>query len=205
MTLEIEKKYLFDQQPKGLTNGVEIEQIYLDHKDLSLQPILSTALKVQDLSWMGEARIRSLNNDGNFKYFLTAKSEGEMKRREEEIEIDRYLFNFISNKNKFIGERILKTRYTQDLLINDNLKAEIDVYKGQFRYLVMGEVEFDTEKYKPEGIDAVMEDIYGKVLDVTASKLFKNKRLAKVKGMSDLILLASCQEAEFLTRAIPTR
>lgn len=114
---EIEKKYLLQEMPAGLSVGKRIRQGYIFAEDF-------------------EMRLRQKET----AYYLTIKGDGTLTRDEWEEEIPKWVFETLWPKTE--GKRVEKIRYTVDLCENI---LEIDEYCGQLAGLFTLEIEFKTE------------------------------------------------------------
>ena len=65
-----------------------------------------------------------------------------MVRQEYEIELDKEGYEEVLRKAE--GNVIAKDRYV--IPLEDELKLELDIFKGAFEGLIMGEVEFSSEE-----------------------------------------------------------
>jgi CYTH domain-containing protein len=112
-----------------------------------------------------EVRVR---NKGD-KYFLTAKSGGQLERTEAEIEISKGEFERLWPLTD--GRRVEKKRHT--VQIENKLLIEVDQYHGALEGLLTAEVEFPT-------LDACRNFVvpvwFGE--EVTSDPRYKNKNLA---------------------------
>ena len=147
---EIERKFLVKNLPADLES--------YPHKEFE-QGYLCTAPVV---------RVRREGED----YVLTYKSSGLMKRREENLPLNKEAYEHLIAKAD--GIVITKTRYF--IPQEDGLKIELDVFHGIHQGLILAEVEFPTEEaanaYQPPAW-------FGE--DVTFSSLYHNSTLSKMK------------------------
>ena len=104
------------------------------------------------------------------EFFLTIKTKGLLVREEIELNIEKE--NFDTMWHKVEGNIIEKTRY--EIPLGQNLKAELDIFHGQFHPLIIVEVEFDTIARSQEFIPP---DWFGE--DITFSTEYANKSLAQ--------------------------
>lgn len=144
--IEIERKFLVKELPE-LTSYVcdEIQQGYLSD----------------------EERIRKQSD----VYTHTIKKEFESGYREEiEKVITKEKYNELWPLTK--GRRISKVRYL--IPLEDELKIELDVFGGENKGLVLGEVEFDSREKAERFIPPTW---LGK--EVTKDKKYRNASLAK--------------------------
>lgn len=144
---EIERKFLIKALPENLENFThyEIKQGYI-----STNPTI---------------RLRQQDN----RFILTIKSAGLMKKLEYELELTKEQFENLWLKVE--GNIIEKTRYI--IPLENNLKAELDIYKGFLSGFKNVEVEFPSTK------DAIMFDCpdwFGQ--EVTQNPRYSNSALA---------------------------
>ncbi len=114
---------------------MEIERKFLVEQIPDLTGIRHSKIVQGYISFSPETRIRKKDDT----YYLTKKGEGMVAREEIEIEVskkeaDAYFERVISNL-------IEKTRYYIPL---GKLTAELDIYEGKFKGLVVVEVEFES-------------------------------------------------------------
>ncbi len=116
--MEIERKFLIDQLPRGLEayRHRKMEQGYL-----STDPVL---------------RVRREDDE----YFVTYKSRGLMSREEYNLPLTAEAYYHLIQKAD--GIIITKTRYY--IPQASGLVIELDVFSGEYDGLVMAEVEFDS-------------------------------------------------------------
>jgi CYTH domain-containing protein len=145
--MEIEKKYKLEKLPDGLGEGINILQGYL---------------------FAGENEVR-LRKKGD-KYLLTYKSGGTLSRKELEIGIPKWIFEFMWPKTE--GRRIEKIRYSREM--PNGLVLEFDEYLGALKDLVVLEVEFVNE----DSANSFVLPEYIRGTDVTSDMKYKNKNLA---------------------------
>ncbi len=145
---EIERKFLVKTLPEDIENYPhhEIKQGYI-----STNPTI---------------RIRQWDD----KYILTVKSSGLMKKQEYELDISKEQFDNLWNKVE--GNTIEKTRYI--IPLKDNLKAELDIYKGFLSGFMNIEVEFLST---PDAIIFDPPDWFGQ--EVTQFPEYSNSSLSK--------------------------
>ena len=144
--MEIERKFLVNQIPS--LNGYEKSNITQGY-----------------ISFSPEVRIRKRDN----KYYLTKKGEGMIARTEDEAEVssiegEKYFSQVISNL-------IEKTRYI--IPLDSGYIAELDIYQGIFKGLVVVEVEFETLK---QAQDFTPPEWFGE--DISENIEYRNKILA---------------------------
>lgn len=150
--MEIERKYLIKRLPFSLEsfNVRIIEQGYL-----CTRPVV---------------RIRRDND----KYELTYKSGGMMKRREENLPLNKDAYEHLVIK--IDGRLIKKKRYMIPLDGNNKgLVAELDVFEGDLAPLVLAEVEFPDEE---TANSFTAPDWFG--ADVTFDGKYHNSYLSKI-------------------------
>lgn len=145
---EIERKFLVKNLPGNLDSFPhhEIKQGYI-----STNPTI---------------RIRQWDD----KYILTVKSAGLMKKQEYELDLSMEQFDNLWKKVE--GNTIEKTRYI--IPLNDNLSAELDIYKGFLSGFINVEVEFSSTS---EAIMFDSPDWFGQ--EVTQNPRYSNSSLSK--------------------------
>lgn len=115
--MEIEKKYAPGELPElSSVRFLVIEQGYL-----TTNPVI---------------RVRRENDE----YYLTYKGAGMMAREEHNLPLTREAYETL--RAKCDGNLIQKRRYL--IPLEDGLTAELDVFEGAMKGLVMAEVEFDS-------------------------------------------------------------
>ncbi len=149
MATEIERKFLLDDLPEGLSgfDSKRIEQGYLVVSD-------------QD-----EVRLR---RSGKVLQMTVKRGHG-MSREETEIDLGPEQFDALWPLTA--GRRIEKTRYLVPL--EGGLTAEVDVYAGDQRGFQVVEVEFGSEE---ESHSFEPPAWFGR--DVTGSPEYSNQRMA---------------------------
>lgn len=145
---EIERKFLVKNLPENLDNYsyFEIKQGYI-----STNPTI---------------RLRQKDNS----YILTVKGSGLMKKEEYELDITKEQFENLWKKVE--GNTIEKRRYI--IPLNNDLVAELDIYKGFLEGFMNVEVEFSSTK---EAIIFDPPSWFGQ--EVTQYKEYSNSSLAK--------------------------
>ena len=134
--MEIERKFVIQSVPEGVSPGREITQGYLWYDP--------------------EVRLRKIGGE----HKLTIKSEGTLTREESEHAIPEELFNLLW---PLVGSKVVrKTRY---LLDYNDLVLEIDVYSEKHEGLITLEGEFQTveeaERFElPEWIGPAVDVTY---------------------------------------------
>lgn len=153
---EIERKYLIKSIPFDLSEFQfeEILQGYISEPE-------------DDLT----VRVRKKGE----KYFKTLKKKGLTSRLENEIEIDKNLFNELWSKTK--NRRLRKTRY---IIPYNDLTIELDIFKDNLDGLIIAEVEFKSLEQSSQFIPP---EWFGE--DVTSSPKFSNAYLAKYGYKAD--------------------
>lgn len=144
--MEIERKFLVQSTPSLTTySSKKITQAYI-----STDPVI---------------RLRKMGD----QYFLTIKSQGHMIREEFEMPITKEQYD--SLYKKVDSSPIEKIRYF--IPLENNLTAELDIYKGHLNGLCTVEVEFTSvgaaDSFKPP-------EWFGK--DITLDNRYKNNNLA---------------------------
>ncbi len=145
---EIERKFLINFLPENLDSfkHCRIRQGYI-----STDPTI---------------RLRQKDSS----YILTVKGAGVMKKIEYELDLTQEQFERLWKKTE--GNIIEKTRYI--IPLNDDLKAELDIYGGFLSGFMNVEVEFPSTK------SAIMfnpPDWFGQ--EVTQDRRYSNGSLAK--------------------------
>ena len=127
--MEIERKFLLHELPADLESypHYDIEQAYV-----TTNPVIRVRKKT---TYSGDNR--------ETKYILTVKSSGLLARQEFELAIDEDAYATLCKKAD--GNVISKTRYK--IPLEQNLILELDIFKGLFDGLVMGEIEFPNEEF----------------------------------------------------------
>ena len=118
--MEIEKKYLVSHIPDNLD---EFHCRHIEQGYLSTNPVV---------------RVRRDND----KYYLTYKGKGMMVREEYNLPLTKESYEHLLSKAD--GIIITKTRY--EIPDGNNLIIELDVFEGEYKGLVLAEVEFATEE-----------------------------------------------------------
>lgn len=153
--MEIEKKFFVKKVPDlGNCQFYSINQGYI--------------------SFTPEVRIRKKEET----YFLTFKGDGTQNRDEEEIPIDKKVYDVLLGAIQ--GKLIEKNRY--DIPLYDGLIAELDIYHGDLEGLIIVETEFKTEE---QADSFIVPDWFGE--EITENKRYKNKNLARLENVQDLI------------------
>lgn len=155
--MEIERKFLVAKLPDGLENykALKIEQGYLNKR-----PTL---------------RIRRSNDD----YYFTYKGEPPKDQAREDVCVHEELEGPLTKeafehlKEKCDDHIVCKTRYI--IPLENNLKAELDIFEGRLDGIKLVEVEF------PDLASAdsfVKPEWFGE--DVSADKKYTNANLSKI-------------------------
>lgn len=163
--MEIERKFTIKYLPKNLENY---------EKKIIEQGYLCTAPVV---------RIRKSNEN----YVLTYKSKIGLENvvsdicinNEYEMPLDKKSYEHL--KQKCDGNIIEKIRYI--IPIENNLKIELDVFKGYLKGLIFAEVEFKNEQ---QAKDFKLPEWFNK--DVSNNIKYKNNYLASINNISELNL-----------------
>ena len=170
--MEIEKKFVVKNMPSDLNKYQKktIDQAYLSVKD----PVL---------------RIRRSNDD----YFLTYKSRLGLADSENlvaltvnevELVLSKDVYHHLLEKVDY--NIIEKTRYL--IPLDGNLTAELDIFNGILKGLIIVEVEFSDQN---EAKKFIPPSWFGE--DVTFDKRFRNNYLVMINNL-DEIGRASCRE-----------
>lgn len=148
--MEIERKYRIWRCPENLQDYPfhQIEQAYL-----CTDPVV---------------RIRREDE----AYYLTYKGKGLLSREEYNLPLNEAAYAHLLTKAD--GIVLTKRRY---LIPFQEYTIELDVFEGEYKGLILGEVEFASEQ---EALDFVPPDWFGE--DVTFSGQFQNSRLSKEKA-----------------------
>ena len=151
-SFEIERKYLVKELPFSLD---------------------SFDVRIIEQGYLCTAPVVRIRRD-NDKYELTYKSGGLMKRREENLPLNKTAYEHLVAK--IDGRLIQKKRYMIPLDGNNTgLTVELDVFEGDLAPLVLAEVEFPDE----ETANAfAAPDWFGE--DVTFCELYHNSYLSKI-------------------------
>lgn len=161
--MEIEKKFLVKELPENLDDYdvYQLEQGYL-----CSYPTV---------------RIRKCDE----YYFLTYKSKGTSRKGcknvivNNEVELELNENSYETLKAKIDGKLVVKDRYA--IPIQDDLVAEMDIFKEHLEGLKMVEVEFDNED---QALNFVPPEWFGK--DVSADHRFRNVNLASIDSLEEL-------------------
>jgi CYTH domain-containing protein len=147
--MEIERKFLVKTLPENLENynNDDIIQGYISFKP--------------------EIRVRKRGE----KYYYTEKGEGTLFREETEKEITEAEFSRFFEKCN--GVYLEKTRYL--IPLENNLVAELDIYKGKLSHLKVIEVEFSNLEHANGFIPP---EWFGE--EITEKTEFRNKNLALI-------------------------
>ena len=162
---EIEKKFLVKEIPTNLENFVS-DKIIQGYLNITSEPVL---------------RIRAKKN----KYFLTYKSSIKGKSSFDynicnEYELPITLDAFDHLKTKIDGNLIVKDRYY--IKLDNNLTAELDVFDGKLKGLVLVEVEFECED---DAKNFIKPNWFGK--DVSKDKKYRNSFLSTINSLEELL------------------
>ena len=150
--VEIERKYLVKELPFSLD--------YFD-------------VRIIEQGYLCNAPVVRIRRDNN-KYELTYKSGGLMKRREENLPLNKEAYEHLVSKVD--GRLIQKKRYMIPLDgVNTGLTVELDVFEGDLAPLILAEVEFQDEK---TANSFVAPDWFGE--DMTFCGLYHNSYLSKL-------------------------
>ena len=146
--MEIERKYLIEHLPEEMDGFAyhEIEQGYLGR-----EPVVR--IRRQDQEWI-----------------LTYKSKGLMVREEYNLPLTQEAYLHL--REKIDGILISKTRYC--IPLEGGLMAELDVFHGAHKGLMLVEVEFSSQE---EAEKFTAPDWFGE--EVTFSTRYHNSNLSK--------------------------
>lgn len=167
--MEIERKFLLKKLPDRLDTYTcySMEQAYI-----TTSPVIRVRKKTDITGGV----------NGACRYILTIKSKGFLSREEYEIDLDEEGYNNVLAKAE--GNIIQKNRYV--IPLDNNLKLELDLFKGKFDGLVLGEIEFPNEEaaknYTPP-------EYFSE--EVTYDRRFSNSSMSKMEEseISELIAL----------------
>lgn len=152
-------------------NNMEIERKYLV-KELPF-PLDSFDVRIIEQGYLCTAPVVRIRRD-NDKYELTYKSGGLMKRREENLPLNKSAYEHLVSK--IDGRLIQKKRYMIPLNgANSGLTVELDIFEGNLAPLMLAEVEFSNEE---KANTFVAPDWFGE--DVTFCGLYHNSYLSKL-------------------------
>lgn len=157
MALEVERKFLVEELPElneEQHHCVRIEQGYL-----AIEP--------------DGTEVRLRNND-NYDFELTVKTTGDLVR--EEITASLHALDFRNLWRATEGRRVIKDRWR--IPLDEENKAELDLFHGTLQGLAIVEVEFETVS---ESEDFTPPNWFGQ--EVTRHGFFKNKNLALLDKM----------------------
>ena len=157
--MEIERKYLVNEVPQGIYRNHSFSEITQGY--ICLNP---------------EIRIRKQDD----KYFITKKSEGTLRREEQEVEIDALTYEILLSGVK--GNLVEKTRF--NIPLEDNKTAELDIYHGKLGGIITVEIGFQSEEESKEFKKPIW---FGK--EITRDRNYKNRNLSLTENLS--ILMAS--------------
>lgn len=148
--MEIERKYLVKKLPPDYPHYPmhQIEQAYL-----CTEPVI---------------RIRKQDEE----YWLTYKSAGLLSREEYNLALTKEAFVHLLPKAD--GLVLNKKRY--QVMLDDGLTAELDVFTDDYEGLILVEVEFLSEE---QALDFIPPDWFGE--EVTFLSKFSNSQLSKQK------------------------
>lgn len=118
-----------------------------------------------------EVRIRHQIKSGEVAYLMAVKEGSGLARNEIEFAIERELFIALWPLTE--GCRVEKTRY--QIVIDDGLIAEVDIYHGALAGHASVEVELPDEQLADT---LVLPEFFGDTKDVTKDKRYKNQSLA---------------------------
>ena len=118
--MEIERKFLVKNIPPVLDN---YKKRYIEQAYLCTSPTV---------------RVRRDNDD----YYLTYKGKGFIVREEYNLPLTKESYEHLLSKAD--GIIITKTRY--EIPAGNNLIIELDIFEGEYKGLVLAEVEFATEE-----------------------------------------------------------
>lgn len=170
--LEKEYKFLVNEIPHS-DNVVFMKQYYFDTKKFLGVAIKWLKLDLKQAKGIDSIRLRQCVFENETTYFLTAKSKGDLYRREYEMQIPA---RFATNLLKFATKFIEKSR---SILTIDNLKFEFDFYYKRKDKLKVCEVEVKKDDEYKKILKILTQDLGLKVKDITFDSQYKNFNLAK--------------------------
>lgn len=145
--MEIERKFLVKNIPSALDN---YKKRYIEQAYLCTSPTV---------------RVRRDNDD----YYLTYKGKGFIVREEYNLPLTKESYEHLLSKAD--GIIITKTRY--EIPAGNNLIIELDIFEGEYKGLVLAEVEFATEE---DAVSYTPPEWFGK--DVSERAEFCNSYLS---------------------------
>ncbi len=157
--MEIERKFLLSCIPFNLENYTcfNIEQAYI-----TTAPVIRARKRI---------RIDDNTTAKIEEFILTIKSSGILSHEEYEIMLNEDEYKNVLKKAE--GNVITKNRY--NIPLDDGLILELDIFKGKFDGLIVGEIEFATEdaakKYTPP--EFISEE-------VTYDRRYSNSTMSKM-------------------------
>ena len=146
--IEIERKFLVKKIPDNLDT---YERIYMTQGYLNTSPVV---------------RVRKENDD----YVLTYKGSGLLSHSEYNLPLNKEAFEHLLKKSD--GIIISKSRYK--IPIENNLTAELDIFKGDLDSLKLVEVEFKSVE---EANNFTPPEWFGE--DVTTDGRYHNSYISK--------------------------
>jgi adenylate cyclase len=153
MAKEIERKFLLDELPSHADDrdSIDIEQGYLA------------------IDGEAEVRVRRADQDR----FITVKGGRGEVRGEIEIAISEEQFATLWSLTE--GRRLIKRRLV--ISLEEGLKAELDVFKGELNGLLIAEVEFESEAESEEFEPPDWPDWFGD--EITGDQRYSGQSLAR--------------------------
>ncbi|SFA98585.1 CYTH domain-containing protein [Acetitomaculum ruminis DSM 5522] len=148
--MEIERKFLVKKIPYNLNDDKNITCLEIEQAYLCTGPVV---------------RIRRENHN----YYLTYKGGGKMVREEYNLPLNKEAYEHLLAKAD--GHVITKNRYV--IPIENNLKIELDVFKGPHFPIILAEVEFGSV----EEANAFVPPSWFKK-DVTMDNKYHNSNMA---------------------------
>ena len=146
---------------------MEIERKYLIHR--LPEHIESYPCRIISQGYLNTSPVIRIRQD-NDRYELTYKSEGLMARQEYNLPLTRESYAHLLTK--IDGRLIRKKRYM--IPLENNLTAELDVFKDELAPLILVEVEFNSEE---EARSFTPPSWFGE--DVTFSGKYHNSSLSQ--------------------------
>ena len=146
---------------------MEIERKYLIHR--LPEHIESYPCRIISQGYLNTSPVIRIRQD-NDRYELTYKSEGLMARQEYNLPLTRESYEHLLTK--IDGRKKKKKRYM--IPLENNLTAELDVFKDELAPLILVEVEFNSEE---EARSFTPPSWFGE--DVTFSGKYHNSSLSQ--------------------------
>ena len=128
LPMEIERKFTIKYLPQDIEKIIEIAQKHI-YRDMAC-------------SIRGRKSVNLFTGEKIFTH--TIKAKGDKKEKYSIIEIEKNITEDEYNKSKLLrGSRAIK-KYRCVIPIQDGLKAEVDIFEGWMKGLIVAEVEFKS-------------------------------------------------------------